>query len=115
MNSRIKALLCFAIVASLRELSSASQFVPLGFLDANDQVSTATAVDATGHTVVGDSNLNGQETAFIWQQSTGMIPLEPSNGALIANAITPDGSTIVGRARTAQTPNGESFVTNSTQ
>jgi probable HAF family extracellular repeat protein len=34
---------------------------------------------------------------------------------LIANAITPDGSTIVGRASTAQTPNGESFITNSTQ
>jgi probable HAF family extracellular repeat protein len=115
MKFRTIALICLVIVASLRSLSSASQLISLGFLDANDQVSTATAVDATGRTVVGDSNLNGQQTAFIWQQSTGMIRLEPSNGALIANAITPDGNTIVGRARTAQTPNGESFITNSTQ
>lgn len=115
MKSRTFALVCLVIITSLCSLSSASQFVPLGFLDADDQVSTANAVDATGRTVVGDSNLNGQQTAFIWQQSTGMIPLEPAKGALIANAITPDGSTIVGRASTTQTPNGESFITNSTQ
>ena len=102
MKLRTIALTCLVTIASLRSLSRASQFIPLGFLDANDQSSTATAVDATGRTVVGFSDLNGEQTAFIWRQSTGMQPLETSHGSVVANAITPDGTTIVGWVRPAQ-------------
>jgi probable HAF family extracellular repeat protein len=116
MKLRTIVLTCLVIIVSLRSLSRASQFVPLGFLDANDPFSTATAVDATGRTVVGFSDLNGEQTACIWQQSTGMQPLETTHGSVVANAITPDGNTIVGWVRPPANPSsGDSFITNSTQ
>src|SRR4051794_11192326 len=101
MTLRSKVLLCCCWYSALCNSSEASQFIPLG-------PGSATGVDATGHTVVGQS--------FIWQQSTGMQPLEISNSAVLATGITPDGQTIVGRARTPQSPpDGVSFVTSTTQ
>jgi probable HAF family extracellular repeat protein len=113
MNLRNNVLLCLGLCGSLCASSDASQFIPLGFLDCNCngyQWSSAAAVDATGHTVVGGTMLNGANAAFIWQQSTGMQPLEVANGATMASAITPDGQTIVGRARPLFLD--ESFMTN---
>src|SRR5882672_4575131 len=106
MNLKNKFLLCLGVCGSLCTSSDASQFITF-------PNSTASAVDATGLTVVGQTTLNGEKAAFIWQQGTGMQPLEISNGATIATAITPDGTTIVGQAQaTNQPPDGEAFITN---
>src|SRR5215213_5909601 len=98
MNLSNKVLLSFWLCASLCTVSGASQFIPLGFLDPNDPMSLATGVDANGDTIVGESTLNGQTSVFIWRQSNGIQPLELPNGANVANAISTDGKTIVGRA-----------------
>lgn len=111
-----RLLVCFGVCVSFSTTSEASQFIPLGFADSSVsgfQSSSATAVDATGHTVVGMSYLNAESVAFVWQQSTGMQTLETANGAFLASAITPDGQTIAGHAHSAT--GDASFVTNTTQ
>lgn len=116
MNLTNRLLVCLGMCVSLSTSSEAAQFIPLGFADSsasNFQTSSATGVDATGQTVVGQSYLNAQSVAFVWRQSTGMQPLESSNGATMATAITPDGQTIVGHAKSSLGP--ASFVTNTSQ
>lgn len=115
MKSKIKVLFYIWAYVSFSQLSTATEFIPLGFLDANDRVSSAVAVDVVGDAVVGESVVNGQVTAFVWRQNNGMLPLEFANGAVIANSISADGQVIIGRARTAQSSNGESFLTGSSQ
>jgi probable HAF family extracellular repeat protein len=93
--------------------------VGLGFLAGRDE-SRAKDVSADGKIVVGSSNSNGQSAdAFVWSGATGMRSLEDvlaADGANIAgwtliqaNAISDDGTVIVG---TAFNPNGalEGFV-----
>src|SRR3954447_25198735 len=101
-------LLCSLISSSGRS----NEFIPLGFLPSasGTVASNAYGVDASGQAVVGEAASNGQSVAFVWQKSSGMQPLDRTNGAYIGNAISEDGATVVGRARTQQALNGESFL-----
>lgn len=95
----------------------ASEFIPLGFLSnsAGFKSSMALGVDASGQKVVGIATLDGELSAFLWQSGTGIQPLNPTDQTVTANAISADGTTVVGRARTVQSANGESYVTSAGQ
>src|SRR4051794_12579901 len=74
-------LLCSLISSSGRS----NEFIPLGFLPSasGTVASNAYGVDASGQAVVGEAASNGQSVAFVWQKSSGMQPLDRTNGAYI--------------------------------
>jgi probable HAF family extracellular repeat protein len=114
MNCRTQSLIGLAVCLAIISASDGSQFIPLGFIgDADNNSSTfAMGLDATGDTVVGMATFNGQQAAFVWRQSTGLQILEAGHGTLTANAVSADRKTVVGRAATPNSANGESFVAN---
>ena len=77
----------------------AASFVGLGDLPGGTFSSTAMAVSADGHVVVGYSSSSNGTQAFRWTQATGMIglgDLPGGNFASYAFAVSADGSVIVG-------------------
>jgi probable HAF family extracellular repeat protein len=107
-----RAVIYFFLCSLIPSSGRSNEFMPLGFLPSSNGfvASYAYGVDAIGQAVVGKTTANGQSVAFIWHQSTGIQPLAASDGAITANAISDDGLNVVGRARTPQVPNGESYV-----
>ena len=89
----------FSILYLLATPAQAASFRSLGFLDSNNQSSSATGVSADGSVVVGsNSNSNGYSEAFRWTQVGGMVSLGYVAGGFssYANAVSADGSVIVG-------------------
>ncbi len=67
--------------------------------------SWATGVSGDGSVVIGQSNGNSATTAFMWSSSTGMVEIPPGPDARTIrspNAISTDGTAIVGSGPTAQ-------------
>ena len=62
-------------------------------------VSAATGVSADGNVVIGNVNQGGTARAFYWTEATGAQMMTGFGGAnIVAQAINPDGSVIVGYA-----------------
>src|SRR5262249_15391308 len=85
---------------------TAAEGVPgLGYLPSappGQRASLARGISADGTTVVGVStNAAGVWQGFVWKQNTGMVPLPllgPYFDMGVANAVSEDGSVIVGAA-----------------
>ncbi len=90
----------------------ATEFIPLGFLsaDATDRSSGANGVDAHGTTVVGRAYANGQQYGFIWRSGAGMQPLDVADHVTSANAISDDGTVIVGETGTSSSILTQAFL-----
>jgi len=90
----------------LTNIAVATQIIPLGDLPGGIYSSSAYAVSGDGTTVVGSSQGAGNEKAFRWTKSGGMIGLGDLAGVpdprSIAYAVSADGSVVVGYSQAAR-------------
>jgi len=100
--------------------SQAQGLQALGDLPGGSVFSTAYGANSDGSIVVGNSSTTTNEQAFVWTESSGMIPLRQclsANGVSVpagwtlarAYGISADGSTVVGLG-TNPSGNAEGFV-----
>lgn len=88
-----------------------AQFIPLG--SSRNTFSTATGVDANGLAVVGVADFSGVSSAFVWKEGIGMQPFEAANHVITADAISSDGTTVVGRATDVPLFTDQSYIASS--
>jgi probable HAF family extracellular repeat protein len=81
-----------------------NEFISLGFLssESDRSWSVALSVNATGSAVVGRSRTQSGSTAFIWRADSSMRQVSNTQHVITANAISADGTTVVGRATSSQ-------------
>lgn len=85
-----------AVVGLVSAATAAPSFKGLGFLPGGENYSIANAVSANGSVVVGNgrSSSSGEERAFRWTSSGGMVGLADMNSTAVG--VSADGTVVAG-------------------